>query len=73
MLLAYYIKINRHPVAGSRLTPSSVVMGLTHPDFQILKWSSKDISATSEAARTLGAPLSEGKSLFKELQQTYTK
>ena len=50
-----------------------MVIGLSHPDFQILKWLQKDIDATSdhEKARSLGAPLIEGHALYKELQQTY--
>ena len=61
----------RHPTAASRPTPCGIVTGLSHPDFQILKWSQKDIDATSEKARTLGAPLTKGHALYKGLQQKY--
>ena len=63
----------RHPTAASRPSPSGTVTRLSHPDFQILKWSQKDLDATSERARTLGAPLIEGHALYKGLQQTYTR
>ena len=63
--------IYRHPTAASRLTPGGIVSGLSHPDFQILKWSQKDIDATSDKARTLGTTLTEGHALYKGLQQKY--
>ena len=63
----------RHPTAASRPTPSSIVMELSHPDFKILKWSQKDIDATNEEARTLGATLAGGHALYKGLQHTYIK
>ena len=61
----------RHPTAASRPAPCNLVMEVSYPEFQILKWMPKDISTSSERARTLGAPLIEGHSLYKELQQTY--
>ena len=61
----------RHPDAPSRPNPSNVVMGLSHPDFQILNWSVKDTHNNSEEARTLGASIESGHTLFPDLQKTY--
>ena len=44
---------------------------LQHPDFQILKWTEKDIAAINENARTLASPLEEGHCLYQDLQNTY--
>lgn len=44
---------------------------LQHPDFQILKWTEKDIAATNESARLLGSPLEAGHYLYPDLQNSY--
>ena len=44
---------------------------LQHPDFQILKWTEKDIAATNEAARLLASPLEAGHCLYPDLQNSY--
>ena len=44
---------------------------LNFPEFKVLKWSAADVEKYSEAARTIGAPLSEGEELFTKLQSTY--
>ena len=48
-----------------------ILMELQRPDFKLLKWTAEDVSAYSEQARTLGAPLEAGEELYQELQKTY--
>ena len=48
------------------------VSALVHlPEFKVLKWSEEDLARYGEEARTIGAPLAEGETLFTELQNTY--
>ena len=61
----------RNPEASSRPSFCAIIIELQHPDFEILKWSDKDKAAYSEKAMTLGSPIKEGASLFKDLQRTY--
>jgi hypothetical protein len=44
---------------------------LQKPDFQILQWSSKDVSSSSAEAMILGAPLQDSFSLYEDLQKAY--
>ena len=48
-----------------------IMVALQQPDFKILSWSPKDTRSLSENAMCLGAPLTEGESLFRSLQCTY--
>ena len=49
-------------------------MALQHPDFQILKWSQKDIDSCENAnARLLGSALEDGYFLYADFQHTYKK
>ena len=60
-----------HPQPESRPTFTNILGNLQRPDYQLLNWASDDVSSNSEAAKTLGAPLDEGFSLYKDLQNTY--
>ena len=44
---------------------------LQHPEFKLLKWTAEDLSAYSEQARTLGAPLEAGEELYPDIQKSY--
>ena len=48
------------------------ICALVHlPEFKVLKWSEEDLVRYGEEARTIGAPLAEGQTLFTKLQNTY--
>ena len=64
-------KCCRNPEATSRPMFCNIITELQQPDFKILKWSENDKAISSEKAMTLGAPIEEGASLFKDLQHTY--
>ena len=49
-----------------------ILLALMHPDFKLLKWTAEDVSAYSEQARTLGAPLEAGEELFVDIQNLRT-
>ena len=50
------------------------MVSLQHPDFQVLRWTQKDIdSFENENARVLGAPLEAGYCLYRDLQNKYKK
>ena len=64
----------RHPTASSRPGFCDMVVSLQHPDFQVLKWTQKDIdSFDNENARVLGSPLEAGYCLYRNLQNKYKK
>ena len=44
---------------------------LQKPDFQVLKWSSKELANGSKGSRTLGAPLEAGHRLHMDLQRKH--
>ena len=51
-----------------------MVVSLQHPDFQVLKWTQKDIDTIdNENARVLGSPLEAGYCLYHDLQSKYKK
>ena len=62
---------NRNPECSNRPKFACVLQSLQHPDFKLLKWTAEDVSAYSEQARTLGAPLEAGEELYQELQNMY--
>ena len=45
---------------------------LQRPDFKLLTWTSEDVAAHTEQARTLGAPLEAGQNLYSDIQKKYT-
>ena len=50
-----------------------ILLDLMRPDFKLLTWTSEDVAAHTEQARTLGAPLEAGENLYAELQKRYAK
>ena len=58
----------RNPEPESR---PEIQVDLQRPDFKILTWTSEDVTAYSEQARTLGAPLEAGEELYTDIQHTY--
>ena len=46
-----------------------VLLELQRPDFKLLTWTTEDVAAYTEEARTLGAPLEAGEELFRDLRQ----
>ena len=69
--IIHHCYVYRNPEATLRPPFCGIVIELQQPDFKILKWSDKDKSIYSEKAMTLGSPIKEGASLFKDLQCTY--
>ena len=67
-----YLIVFRHTVPEIRPAFPHILLELMHPDFKLLKWTAEDVSAYSEQARTLGAPLEAGEELFVDLQKFYT-
>ena len=56
----------------SRPSFGDMFLDLQHADFKLLTWTAEDVSAYSEQARTLGAPLEAGEELFVDIQKFYT-
>ncbi len=54
--------------AAGRPTVCDVNVNLQKPDFKLLLWNSEE---SSDESRKLGAPLSAGKELYLDLQNTY--
>ena len=69
--MLYVIYRNSKP--ESRPKFCNICSHLNLPDIKTLKWSTDDVAAFSNASRTLGSPLDEGKDLFPELQKMYLK
>ena len=61
----------RNPEPESRPSFPEIQVDLQRPDFKILTWTSEDVTAYSEQARTLGAPLEAGEKLYTDIQNTY--
>ena len=55
----------------SRPSFGAMVLELQRPDFKLLTWTSEDVAAHTEQARTLGAPLEAGENLYTDIQQMY--
>ena len=64
-------KCYRNPVPELRPSFGAMVLELQHPDFKLLMWTSEDVAAHTEQARTLGAPLEAGESLYTNIQHIY--
>ena len=64
-------KCYRNPVPELRPSFGAMVLELQHPDFKLLIWTSEDVAAHTEQARTLGAPLEAGENLYADIQHIY--
>ena len=65
---------SRHPDPDSRPAFCNLMLLLLQrPDFQLLSWSEEDVATFSKKARTLGGPLDDGKELYIELQNAFSK
>ena len=69
-MIAYLLTMCRNPAYSARPTFGAIFGYLNAPDEQLLKWSEEDRSVSYRAA-VLGAPLTEGSELYKDLQFTY--
>lgn len=58
----------RAPEQSDRPTFPAIFDVLNGPDTDLLKWSDEDVTKLSSLAMKLGAPLSEGKKMFPDLQ-----
>ena len=67
-----YLIVFRHTVPEIRPAFPHILLELMHPDFKLLKWTAEDVSAYSEQARTLGAPLEAGEELYPDIQNLQT-
>ena len=65
--------IYRNPQAESRPSFPEVQVALHRPDYELLTWTDKDMTAHTNEARTVGAALEDGEELFTELQKSYIK
>lgn len=63
--------IYRHPESAKRPNISGVVGKLSYPDFILLKNDGDDIDSNQQACMVLGSELSNGQSLYKDLQEKY--
>ena len=64
----------RHPDPDSRPAFCNLMLLLLQrPDFQLLSWSEEDVATFSKKARTLGGSLDDGKELYTELQNAFSK
>ena len=45
-----------------------VLLELQQPDFKLVTWTAEDVAAYTEEARTLGAPLEAGETLYADLR-----
>ena len=70
-MIAYLPTTCRNPAYSARPTFGAIFGFLNAPDEQLLKWSEEDRSTMSYRAAELGAPLTEGSELYKDLQFTY--
>lgn len=70
-MIAYLPITCRNPAYSTRPTFGAIFGFLNAPDEQLLKWSEEDRSTMSYRAAELGAPLTEGYELYKDLQFTY--
>lgn len=61
----------RNVDSEARITFSKIFAIFSQPEFKILRWLEEDLARYGEKARTIGAPLAEGETLFTELQNTY--
>ena len=61
----------RNPVPELRPSFSDMFLELQQPDFKLLTWTAEDVTAYSEQARTLGAPLEAGEELYTDIQRLY--
>lgn len=61
----------RNPAPSHRISIAKIVVTLTQPEFQILRWADEDVSKYSTVARTLGTSLQEGHILYENLQNSY--
>ena len=61
----------RHPEAAQRPSFPDILIPLQKPDFQVLQWSSEELTLYSEEERTLGAALEAGHQLHSDLQIKY--
>ena len=66
----YPTYISRNPEHNTRPTFEDITMGLARDPVVLLSWSQQD-KATSSKAAVLGAPLEEGRHLYKKLQNKY--
>ena len=60
----------RHPTHQQRPSFDKIVNYLKQPEDKLLYWADKDI-ITGHRANVLGAPISESKELYVDLQHTY--
>ena len=67
----YHCPSYRNPDPELRPSFDVILPELQRPDFKLLKWTSEDVTAYSEQARTLGAPLEAGEELYTDIQNTY--
>ena len=51
---------------------SDIQVELQRPDFKLLTWTSEDVTAHTEQARALGAPLEAEENLYTDMQKRYT-
>ena len=69
-MITYLPNMCRNPAYSARPTFGAIFGYLNAPDEQLLKWSEEDRRVSHRAAE-LGAPLTEGSELYKDLQFTY--
>lgn len=65
--------MKRNGEAEARPWSYKICSQLNLPEFRVLKWSDEDVVSYSEESRTVGAPLTEGETLYTELQKTYVQ
>ena len=68
--LSPYTLISRNPEHHARPTFEDITMDLARDPVVLLSWSQQDKETSSKAA-VLGAPLEEGRHLYKKLQNKY--
>ena len=66
-----YYYYYRHTQAEKRIAFSKICTYLKESESSLLAWSSED-AAVSSRVRELGAPLSEARQLYVDLQYTYS-
>ncbi len=68
MIFFIIVYLYRQLEAADRPTACDVNVSLQKPEFKLLLWKSEELSKESTK---LGAPLSAGKELYLDLQNTY--
>ena len=68
-LVCFFLFPPRHPIPSGRLTFPDIVFRLSYTEDILLQWD----HTTMQEAATLGANLSFGEALYRDLQEMYLK